>query len=352
MPIDRSLLALAMTIALAVAGVSKSLAQEATGEPGDVRLAAGWIGQVLDDVAKSAKAVGLEFAARFDDSPPATQDDAAEWRGRAETRGSTTGFRTWTSDAAEPSFQAPEAALYSYGDAAVTLEKVARLAALESLVPVVRAAYRSFDYAWVYITTADSIMLIYPYVPPEEAVNNDRPTEQIYYTAADFDGRSVGWTPPYLDLVGAGMMITASYPVFDGDEPIGVASRDITLDELSASILGRLAHSGGATALLVDGRGLAIGASAPELQAEIGRVNTDAGAAALFYRGAASLEGLDVEGARSSAHDWVNAAVDRVIEGAQHAGDDPQSFESDGRTVSATRIERTGWFVILIGDPA
>ena len=81
------------------------------------------------------------------------------------------------------------------------------------LVPTFRTVYESFPFSWVYMTTVDNAMMIYPYLPIDQAVNNGMPTETPYYRAADFESRAVGWTPPYLDLVGAGMMITASYPV-------------------------------------------------------------------------------------------------------------------------------------------
>jgi hypothetical protein len=313
-----------------------------------VRLAAGWIGTVLDNVAASAEAVGGEFAARMADQAPATEADVEAWQQRAEQQGDTVGFRTWPADA--PAFQAEVPGLYSYGGAEITPARATRLAALEATVPVVRAAWRCFDFSWVYITTDDELMLIYPFVPLDEAVYNDPPTEQVYYTAADIAGKADGWTEPYLDLVGAGMMITVSSPVFAGDELLGVASRDITLGELSASVLGRLAESGAATAVLVDGRGLAIGASDPALEAEIEQVNTAAGVAALFYRTEAGLSGLGVEGAAASAQDWVNASVEAAIAAA---GDDGgvAALEAGEREVVAARIDSTGWFVVLIGEP-
>jgi hypothetical protein len=65
--------------------------------------------------------------------------------------------------------------------------------------------------------------MIYPYLPMDQAVKNDPPTEQVFYRAADFKRRAVGWTLPYLDLVGAGLMITASYPIYAEDKLLGVA---------------------------------------------------------------------------------------------------------------------------------
>jgi hypothetical protein len=193
-------------------------------------------------------------------------------------------------------------------------------------------------------------MLIYPFVPLDGAVNNDPPNEQVYYTAADAAAREPGWTEPYLDLVGAGMMITVSSPVFAGDAQLGVASRDITLGELSTGVLARLAESGAGTAVLVDGRGLAIGASDPTLEAEIERVNNAAGTAVLFYRSEAGLSGLGIEGAAASERDWLNAAVEAVIAAAGEGGN-VAALEAGGRAVAAAAIESTGWFVVLIGAP-
>ena len=57
------------------------------------------------------------------------------------------------------------------------------------------------------------------------------------FKVADFLGRSFGWERPYLDLVGAGMMETVSYPVYASEKLIGVIFRDITLTQLSHRLL-------------------------------------------------------------------------------------------------------------------
>ncbi|WP_116132478.1 cache domain-containing protein [Tropicimonas sp. IMCC34043] len=337
--------ALAFAAAAACFAVAQPAgAQEHVATVETVRLAAGWIDATLRDVAASAEAVGLEFAAALTAAPAVGDDAFAAWTDRSQALGDTTGFRTWPAGAAEPASGAPFAGIYSYDGAPVTVERVAGIAALDRLVPVLRAAYRSLGYSWVYLTTADELMAIYPYVPLAEAVNNGTPTRTPFYTAADVAGRAVGWTAPYLDLVGAGMMITASYPAFDGDTLLGVASRDVTLDELAQGVLGRLAESGGATALLIDGTGLAIGASDPGMAAEIDRVNTAAGAAVLYYRTSANLQGI--AGATASAEDWANAAVDRVLAGASPA--DAVSIESAGQRVLAAQVPSTGWYVVLV----
>lgn len=334
---------------LLLAEAPSATAQSGAPSTDVVRVAAGWVDTVLSDVAASAEAVGREYALLAADHADAGNADLAGWKERAATVDSTTGFRTWGEAGPEPAFQAPYPALYSYDGSEVTPELAAELQGLAALVPVVRSAYGSLGFSWVYLTTADNLMLIYPYVPLDEAVHNDPPTEQAYYTAADLDRRTVGWTAPYLDLVGAGMMVTASYPVFADDLLLGVASRDVTLKELSHSVLGRLASSSDATALLVDAQGMAIGASATDLEAEIESVNREAGAAALFYRSQKDLDALGIQPGRPSGDAWLNGVVDRVVDGGDEDHDGVTEFELDGRPVYSARIESTGWLIILVG---
>lgn len=192
------------------------------------------------------------------------------------------------------------------------------------------------------------MLLIYPYVPMDEAVHNDKPTAQVFYKAADFDRRSVGWTLPYLDLVGAGMMITASYPIYADDRLLGVASRDITIKQLSRSMLTHLTAGQDTSAFIVDERGLVIDAADAELVAELETVNTMKKAAALFYRTSAGLAKLDDRGAVASRFDWVNELTERVLAATAKSGRSGViALEAGGRRVLATRIQSTGWLLIM-----
>lgn len=88
------------------------------------------------------------------------------------------------------------AALYSYNGKELTRENIKQMNALTDIEPVLRAAAESLDFSWVYLTTADDWLLIYPYLPLKEAVHNVMPTNQVFYTAANFKDREVGWTLP------------------------------------------------------------------------------------------------------------------------------------------------------------
>lgn len=342
-----------------VAALCVANAQAATASDGAqkslVRLAADRIDAVFREVAASTRALGEEYRAlAVQEQAPVTEQDKTAWIARSVTEGSTTAFRTWPEGAAAPAFQAAVPGFYSYRGKTVSNETVSHLRDFERLLPVFRAAYKSFDFSWVYLTTADDMMLIYPYVPIEQAVNNAPPRQQVYYTAADFARRAVGWTAPYLDLVGAGMMITASCPIYAGDRLLGVASRDITLKELSRSVLARLDWSDSASAFIVDRRGLAIDASDPELAAEIERVNSEEKAAALFYRSPAGLAKASEPGALASRFAWINEVTEGVLARAAQTGgvSEGMAMEINGHTVLAARIESTGWYVVLVERPA
>jgi hypothetical protein len=318
-----------------------------------VQLAADRIDAVFRDVAASTRALGDEYRALAAEQRAVTDAEKAAWTGRSSTRGTTTGFRTWPEGAPAPAFQAAFPGYYDYRGKRVTDETVSHLRDFDRLLPLFRAAYRSFDFSWVYLTTADDMMLIYPYVPMDEALNNAMPTKQVYYTAADFARRKVGWTEPYLDLVGAGMMITASYPIYAGDRLLGVASRDITLKQLSRSVLNHLARGDSAMAFIIDARGLAIDASDPVLANEIAHVNGEKRAAVLFYRAAAELAKQADPDAVVSRVDWVDDVTEQVLARAALTGATGAiDVQTHGRRVLAARIESTGWFVVLVdGKP-
>jgi hypothetical protein len=313
------------------------------------RLAADRIDAVLGAVADSTRALGDTYgrlaAAQGEKTPP----DSERWLALRTTHGNTTGLRTWpTALTSPPAVQAPYPGFYSYKGATLSDAVLRELDLFERLVPTFRSAYESFPFAWVYVTTADDAMMIYPYVPIAEAVNDGTPTETLYYKAADFDKRAVGWTAPYLDLVGAGMMVTASYPIYQGDRLLGVMSRDITLKQLTSSVLSRLSGDRG-SALIVDGNGLAIDATDPTLAAEMDRVNAKAGTAVLYYRTEQGMKEVASKDAVGSEAAGVDALVEQVL---AKAGDgDPVRLDLDGHRVLAARIERTGWLLVLVRPP-
>ena len=342
-------LALASSIAVTPAPASDNCAARAAArEEAMIRLAADQVDRALGAVADSTRALGDAYARLAAAQPAGAPANAQRWLETRTTRGNTTGVRTWPAELARPpAFQASYPGFYGYNGADLSDAVLRQLDLFDRLVPTFRSAYESFPFSWVYVTTVEETMMICPYVPIAEAVNNGTPTGTAYYKAADFEQRAVGWTAPYLDLVGAGMMVTASYPIYAGDELLGVMSRDITLDELAQSVLSRLAGDSGA-AIVVHGNGLAIAASDAELAAEIDAVNGKAGAAVLHYRTGAGLTRLGLKDAVVSAAPDVDSAVQQALAAMKRAEARAIRLELDGGSVLAAPVARTGWLVVLM----
>jgi hypothetical protein len=313
-----------------------------------IKLAAAQIDRVFGDVAASTRGLADEYVALFKTVPAVTPAERSTWMRSYQAQGKTVGFKSWPGDPhSPPSFQAPFPSFYDYKGTAFTGDTFRQLEIFKRLTPVFRAAYRSFNFSWVYVTTAHGKMMIYPYLPITEAVNNERPTQQVYYTSADFKNRDVGWTLPYLDLVGAGMMITVSYPVYEGSTLLGVVSRDITLKQLSSQVLSHLVVGAGAVAFIVDRSGRVIGVSDPGLSRELERVNFKAAAAVLHYRTKEGLKRLGSKSAKTSASAWINQVTETLLaREAKASASAVIRFVQDGREVLAARTARTGWYVV------
>jgi signal transduction histidine kinase len=75
------------------------------------------------------------------------------------------------------------------------------------------------------------------------------------------------WTPPYLDDAGTGPVVTASVPLYDGDEFLGVMSVDVSLSRMIERLNG-LTPTPGSYAMLIDNQGRLV-AAPPEALADL-----------------------------------------------------------------------------------
>ncbi|MEM7675695.1 MAG: ATP-binding protein [Myxococcota bacterium] len=111
--------------------------------------------------------------------------------------------------------------------------------------------------AQVYFNSFDSLNRIYPPVDVDDYPPKlDIPTYNFYYLADEKHNpeRRVVWTDAYLDPAGAGWIISAVAPVYDGDRLEGVVGFDVTLGRLIDEVLGIDLPWGG-YAVLVDQKG-------------------------------------------------------------------------------------------------
>ena len=272
--------------------------------------------------------------------------------------GKTLSFQPVSMGSREPPFQAPVPAYLFYNGRRITPDVTRELKTFVTLAPLFKAAYETFSYSWVYMTTVNEAFLIYPYLPLKEALNNLPPTEKDFYKVADFDGRTFGWERPYLDLAGAGMMVTVSYPVFSGERLLGVTSRDITLTQLSKNLLrpgdGR---SQNMICLIMDREGLAIAGRTPDAAGEIDRINSEAGKAVLYYRAAETLNSLPNPDGVSSCNPVLTSAGETAtacVKKNPSRGTWPLNVKTDqgAYRAAAAKIPETGWLIVVIDQPS
>jgi putative methionine-R-sulfoxide reductase with GAF domain len=110
---------------------------------------------------------------------------------------------------------------------------------------------------WIYLTTAEGMIRLYPWSGNEGYDVNWEPQTQIFYTAADAANdpqRKPVWTKPYNDFAGAGVMVTNSVPIYNGDKLVAVMSHDYLIRDLQSQVLGfKVGESGFAFLIDKDG---------------------------------------------------------------------------------------------------
>jgi hypothetical protein len=309
--------------------------------------------QQLDDTcAKAAASLGV-LAKEYAEAYAATAQPGAALMDnlsrQARRQGPVVGLMTYPeANKREPAFQAALPALYYYAGPELAPAAWRELVALTRVFGTLARLYAELDLSWVYLTTAGECFAIYPYLPLSDAVNNTPPTKQVFYTAAGFAGCGAGWTDPYLDLAGAGMMVTAAYPVFAGDTLLGVASRDITLKQIAVGLEAAAARDAGA--VIVDAGGRVVAASgkfAEEIETSAG----ENGRAALHYRLPQALAGRDPGEAVSSKHAFMNAAGEAALDAAKSLAPGEGAafdlFQNQAKyRVNVRKTRTNGWLVL------
>ena len=104
---------------------------------------------------------------------------------------------------------------------------------------------RDINTQWVYLTTAEGMMRLYPWHDNNYNDNDPfwEPQSQIFYTAVLANNTPAGqgaWTFPYVDCAGAGLMVTNAVPIFaeNGRDLLAVMSHDFLIESLQNEVLG------------------------------------------------------------------------------------------------------------------
>jgi hypothetical protein len=311
--------------------------------------AAGRIDDTLADVEQSAKALGAAYRDLNRTTPTPTPEERGRFLQSYAVKDGTVAFRDQEGTCGpDPQAQAPCPTLLYYDGENFTDETFRQLGVMSHLAPAMAAAHDAFPFSWVYLTTPNQNFCIYPYLPLAAAVNNYKPTEKDFYTIADFAGKTCGWQSPYLDLAGAGMMVTVSCPVYDAEKLLGVLSRDVTLSQLSNRVMADLVAIPGARAMLMNRRGKAIAASRPDVAKFIDAANAKAGDAVVYFRADRGLAALGVEKGQDSPDDEADLAGEEVVARAETGQGWPMAFTQGKNMVLAARIKTTGWYLVLL----
>jgi hypothetical protein len=311
--------------------------------------AAGRLDDALMAVEQSAQGLGAAYRELWRTTPAMAPEERGRLLQSYAAKDGTVALRDLQGPCGpEPAAKAACQSLFFYDGENFTDALFRELAAMAALAPAMAAAYDALPYSWVYLTTPGQAFAIYPHLPLAEAVNNYKPTEKGFYTIADFAGKTCGWESPYLDLAGDGMMVTVSCPVYDGETLLGVASRDVTIRQLSRQVLADLAAVPGMRAFLMNKRGKAIAVSDPETAAAIDAANAKAEDAVVYFRADRGLATMDMEKAEQSPNETLNAVGEAVIHRAETEQKWPMAFAQGKDLVLAARLGTTGWVLVLV----
>lgn len=125
---------------------------------------------------------------------------------------------------------------------------------------------RLSDVAWLYYTSNNNFMTMYPWVSSEtfkfsESVKSD----PFFLVAAPINNpsRAMIWTSLYLDKAGRGLVVTLSSPIYFDDTFVGVLSLDLTTEKMNKFI------NSSYETYLVDSKNNVIAATQGDLSANV-----------------------------------------------------------------------------------
>ncbi|MCU0699213.1 MAG: ATP-binding protein [Myxococcaceae bacterium] len=157
--------------------------------------------------------------------------------------------------------------MFASGITPLTAEKRARAARLAQLIPMLRELRTANpSVVQAYVNTTDSVNVIFPAIDTSSyPASMNIPSYNFFYEAdaAHNPSRGVVFTDAYLDPAGAGWIVSAIAPVYDGDTLLAVVGLDVTLAHIVNDVL-KLDVPWGGYGVLVDRHGtlLAVPAAA------------------------------------------------------------------------------------------
>ncbi len=309
----------------------------------------------LNRVAFSTKIISDAYMRAYNALPDQTSGSLDQWKAKVHNTETSWGFYHDGTNKPETALQSP--VLTSFIDKNTPFDKdiAKQIEAADEVKHLIRGIYENYQYSWVYISTADDLVHIYPSVSLEYSSSSTAPTTKHWYLAADFENRTFGWEEPYSDLAGEGQMVTVSYPFYDQEDQLkGVTSHDIKIQQLLDSFLKDIELYENSTIIVTSQHGKAISTNNQIYNDEVEAKNKDSYRGVLYYLSANQLKLLEKDHpeAVNSEYSNLNTLSDAVMKRVEESL--PLSFElnfndatSDGvYQVSAVQIPATGWTII------
>lgn len=246
--------------------------------------------------------------------------------------------------------------LQTFVDKTTTFDKEAvfRLEAAGKIKELFHGIYKNYNYSYIYISTYNNILHIYPTVNLAYEKHAAAPTTQHWYEAADFKNKTFGWEEPYSDLGGVGQMVTVSYPFYDKNEKLqGVVSHDITIQQILERFMKNIELYKGSTLLVISQNAKAISTNNQNFNNEIELKNKDSYRGLLYYLNENDLKELKLENNEvvNSQYTWLNNISSEVMKKLKNKQYDSFEFNTNNdkdetHQVSAVKIPTTNWIII------
>lgn len=229
------------------------------------------------------------------------------------------------------------------------------LEAGKNIKELMSGIYENYKYSFVYITTANNIVHIYPSVSLEYESAPANATTKHWYKAADFKNKTYGWEEPYKDLGGMGQMVTVSYPFYDDKDKLkGVVSHDITIQQILNRFMKNIELYENSTLILVSKTGKAISTNNQKYNDEIEEKNKDSYRGVLYYTSNDELNKIkDLNNElTNSSYKELNDISSKVLVKLKRK--DNYSFEytnihsldEETYQIASVRIPTTDWVII------
>lgn len=322
------------------------------------------INKELNNVARSTKIISDAYMQAYRSIPDSS--NLSHWQNQLHETDTSWGFFHDGVNSPDTPFQSELLTSFVDKNTPLSRDINRQIAAADEIKYLIRGIHDNYRYSWVYISTEDDLVHIYPSVSLEYSSASTAPTSKHWYLAADFKNRSYGWEEPYQDLAGEGQMVTVSYPFYDQNGELkGVTSHDIKVQQLLDSFLKGVELYDDSIIMVTSQYGKAITTNRQHYNDEIELKNKDSYKGVLYYISDQRLNELKLENPTFVNSDYPelnslsrsvmqrlagdqSLTFEQVIHGTpdpDHQAQTPENPESTYQ-VSAVKIPATGWTLI------